>query len=179
MNDSMSLYAPPIQDNAAKVPVDAARQAGSRTVSTGYAVVLLSLVVFVVSLFLPVVKINIFSTTTIEGYTALLMSFPIAAKNLLSVWPVLAFGNVWLVALPLLLRSRREGLAWKAAIVSFITTACAASLPFMKDGSSKASDDLLAGYYTWVASFCIAAIGAAWVAVERRSARRLEQALAA
>jgi hypothetical protein len=174
MNDSMSLYAPPTQDNAAPAPVDAPRQDGEKTMSTGYVIVLLGLGVFGVSMFLPAVKINIFKEVAIEGYIAFLMSFSAAVKSPLSIWPLLVFGNLWLLAMPLIGRSRR-GFAFKAAIVTWLSAVCAAALPFVNDDPRDMQDDLMVGYYTWVASFVVTAIGATWVAIERSRARRLEE----
>lgn len=172
MNEPLSLYAPPVHDGPAPLEdyaVAAPRQVGPSPMSFGFKLIIASLVLFAVSLFLPVLEINFFKRMEFNGLVALIMVFPAAADKPLTVLPWLALGNVLMLLLPFIARFSRGKVLTIATLLSWVSTICAVVF-----GSLKESTGLLAGYYVWVASFSTAAIGATAVLLKRHRDSRLE-----
>lgn len=130
--------------------------------SFGSKIILAALVIFAVSLALPVLEFNLFSKSVFHGIHAALLVFPAALENPISLMPIFALGNVWLLLLPIVARSRKSSTVGVAALVTWGVALSALSLRLQEQG-----DDLMVGYYVWVIGFFVAAIGATWVAFDR------------
>jgi hypothetical protein len=131
--------------------------------SFGHKIVVAGLVIFAFSLALPALEWTLFSKNVFYGIHAALLVFPAALGKPLSVMPVLALGNLWLLALPFVARARGVSVVTTAALVTWGVAIAALSLSL----DAKIAKDLLLGYYVWVTAFFVAAIGATWVAFGR------------
>lgn len=138
--------------------------------SIGHTIIAVSLAIFAVSLALPAVEINFFSKTSFFGIHAALLVFPVALDKPLSLMPILAFGNIWLLILPIISRARRLTTVSFAALATWGVALSALSLRFQEKG-----DGLMVGYYVWVIAFFVAALGATWVAFDRSDKQPWQQ----
>jgi hypothetical protein len=150
----------PADPSSAEPPVSLAGSPERR--SFGHKLVIASLVIFAVALALPTIEINLFSKSIFYGIHAAILVFPAAFDEPLSVWPILAVGNIWLFALPIVLRARRSSTVTIASLVTWGVAFAALSLRLQEKG-----EGLLAGYYVWMMNFFVAAVGATWVALDR------------
>jgi hypothetical protein len=140
--------------------------------SFGHKIILGSLAIFLFALAVPAMEVNIFSKTVFHGIHAAILVFLVALEKPLSVMPILALGNLWLLALPLVARSRRGSTVTIACLVTWGVAVSALSLSL----DAKMADDLLLGYYAWVVAFFVAAAGATWVAFDRSDKQPWDQA---
>jgi hypothetical protein len=140
--------------------------------SFGHKIILASLAIFLFALALPAMEVTIFSKSVFHGIHAAILVFLVALEKPLSVMPILALGNLWLFALPLVVRSRRVAAVTIASLVTWGVAVSALSLSL----DAKMGDDLLLGYYAWVVAFFVAAAGATWVAFDRSDKQPWEQA---
>jgi len=139
--------------------------------SFGHKIILGSLAIFLFALAVPAMEVNIISKTVVYGIQAAILVFLVAVEKPLSVMPILALGNLWLLALPLVARSRRVTTVTIASLVTWGVAVSALSLSF----DAKMGDGLLLGYYAWVVALFVAAAGATWVAFDRSDKQPWEQ----
>jgi hypothetical protein len=167
MSNSFSSSNAPLHTNPSNDEPPALPEQSREPRSFGEKVVIAGLVVFALSLALPAMEFNLFSKSSFYGIHAAMLVFPVALEKPLSLMPILAFGNLWILALPFIARSRRASTVAVASLVTWGVALAAILLSYQEDG-----DGLLMGYYVWVTSFIIAAIGATWAAIDRAASQR-------
>jgi hypothetical protein len=179
MDDSVSLYAPPINENVTPVQPDEraldaqiAAMTNQAKTAWGPRVVMAGTCLFGVSLLLPATKITIFQTTTVNGLVCAVMAGLATVDKPLSILPLLTLGNLWMLLLPLLSRSRSERTLTIAALVAWIGPIAALALNVVPDFEKN---PWLIGYHVWVIALVVAAAGITRMASARSAQARDER----